>query len=361
MENVKTIQELKDEKFPELIYEKDFKNNVFQLSSKGKEQLYTVFIRECKLEQQGTLLLKILNNRILIENIINNYISHISNLQKFDYNNIISELNYDFGELDDIGNNFQYLLEQPFKNLAFEFYNSIESINNSIKIYNPQIADKNDDNDRIHLENFITKNRLKLENYNINNFVKENKKIQSTINEVIDSVDIYILDGIKKKDNINYILTIPRAKYVKKGNETIMDFELKDFYDLINAYIYYFYNNSVCLRKCKNCGKYFFKNGKQKFCDNIFKNGRTCRETVDDSRNKDNNDPQTLFRKNYQRQIQRRDNLKESNSHITDYFELWNGKAIEMRDKCRKGLITIDELNKWFNDNDKDWIKGEVN
>ena len=86
-------------------------------------------------------------------------------------------------------------------------------------------------------------------------------------------------------------------KIYKKENEEVIYFELKDFYDLINAYIYYFYEKNIYLRKCKNCGKYFIKNGKQKYCDNIYKNGYTCRNIPDDMRNKSDESPQTIYRK----------------------------------------------------------------
>ena len=348
----KTISELKKEKFPELTNEKNFKNNILRLSSNKTELLYTRFLRESTEDYIGTLFFEVLNNRNKINNIIDDYIKKLCNMSVFNFDDIIMKKDFYFSNLDYFGENFQFLIEQLFTDLIQNFDATIKSITTSSFYFNKLL--KEEKTNKKILEEKLNENKLELEKYTIYNFITDNMNIKSSINSALDSVDDFLLE-----ESMNYILDIPRMKIYKKLNEEVIYFELKDFYDLINAYIYYFHEKNIYLRKCKNCGKYFIRNGKQKYCDNIYKNGYTCRNIPDDMRNKSDETPQFIYRKAYTKNIQRRNKNKEANKNIKNKFNLWNCKAVEMRDKCQSGVISIEEYKNWIDNNDN-WDKKEV-
>lgn len=348
----KTMLELKKEKFPELTDEKNFQNNILRLSSNKTELLYTRFLRESNEVYIGTLFFEILNNRNKINDVIDNYIKELCNMSAFNFDDIIIKKENHFSNLAYLGENFQCLIEQLFTDLILNFDSTIKSINTSSLYFN-KLLKKEDTNKKI-LKEKINENRVELEKHTIYDFITDNMNIKSSINNILDSIDDFLV-----QENKNYSLNIPRMKIYKKSDKEVIYFELKDFYDLINAYIYYFHEKNIYLRKCKNCGKYFIKNGKQKYCDNIYKNGYTCRNIPDDMRKKCDENPQSIYRKAYTKNFQRRNKNEKANKNVNKRFNLWNDKAKTMRDKCKNGIISIKEYKKWIDDNDN-WDKKEV-
>lgn len=107
---------------------------------------------------------------------------------------------------------------------------------------------------------------------------------------------------------------------------------------------------------CKNCGKYFIPRNKsnEKYCDNIFENGKTCKE-LSYQLKLNNNEVERIYRNSYKTQNAK----KQRNSHIKnieDKFKNWSIMAKEQKDLCKNGSITIEEFKKWLEDN-ADWHK----
>lgn len=117
------------------------------------------------------------------------------------------------------------------------------------------------------------------------------------------------------------------------------------------------------IKICENCGKYFIPNVRsdEKYCDNIFKNGKTCKQLGYEIK-VNANEISREYRKIYktqnmrkQRKIQKNENRK---MEIEEKFSKWfyTSKAI-LRD-CEDGKISIDEMSKQLNDSE--WLDGGI-
>ena len=110
----------------------------------------------------------------------------------------------------------------------------------------------------------------------------------------------------------------------------------------------------VNINICENCGKYFIPKNKsnEKYCNNIFKNGKTCRE-LSYQLKLNNDDVEQLYRISYKTQNAK----KQRNHHIKNIetkFKTWSIRAKEKKDMCKKGDITIEQFKKWLEEN-KNW------
>jgi hypothetical protein len=113
--------------------------------------------------------------------------------------------------------------------------------------------------------------------------------------------------------------------------------------------------NSIYVKKCEYCGKYFLIEGRRKtvkYCDNIFK-GKTqpcfalaARDKYQQSLEKD--EAMMAYRKAYKKLNARVKIKKWDNSD----FLTWCDKAkIELK-KCKNSEITLEEFNKWLKENE---------
>ena len=104
------------------------------------------------------------------------------------------------------------------------------------------------------------------------------------------------------------------------------------------------------LHKCKICGRYFIVKGNyvSDFCNRIREGQtRTCQQ-IGAQRKYDErlktDEAVALFRKYYKRYYAR---TKVRQIKLDD-FKLWNYKAVEMRDRCQNGEITVQEFEEWL-------------
>ncbi len=123
--------------------------------------------------------------------------------------------------------------------------------------------------------------------------------------------------------------------------------------DLINYTISYYIAHNIHFRKCVFCERFFaLTDGyKSEYCKRDIPSlgiGKTCRShgktLMYGKRIKD--DP---IRKAYTRSY-RTHNARVRNGIMTKFeFDSWAKQAQEMRDKCLQGLISLQELKNWLN------------
>ena len=111
--------------------------------------------------------------------------------------------------------------------------------------------------------------------------------------------------------------------------------------------------NSIEIKKCKNCGKFFVpeKRSDEIYCNNIYENGKTCREIgsfkVQQKLMKENDDLR-IYRNVYQKLLLR--TLR--NPINTDYerdFDAFKKKNAELKLKVSNGEISQSEYMEWLN------------
>ena len=111
--------------------------------------------------------------------------------------------------------------------------------------------------------------------------------------------------------------------------------------------------NNIKLCRCENCNKLFISVNKsnEKYCTYKFKGKKTCRD-LSYSIHLQKNELSNILRKKY-----RTENAKKNrNQHIPkieEKFQVWYTNAKEQKALCEKEEITINEFNKWFEDNKK--------
>lgn len=106
---------------------------------------------------------------------------------------------------------------------------------------------------------------------------------------------IYKVNFPKSKDELKNLYTHLKIMYLKretdnyiesiKKYEVIIDNEIK----LIHAFLdmIFEFEAPLNLRKCELCGKYFIRqSGGQKRCTRFYKDGKTCMEYIENSKNK---------------------------------------------------------------------------
>ncbi len=139
--------------------------------------------------------------------------------------------------------------------------------------------------------------------------------------------------------------------------ETVCSYEINSIFDFISVNIKFLQDHKIRIKKCKNCGKYFFPHNKQVFCDNPSpqNNFYTCRNLPNDIK-KINDTIYYIYRSNYKTQCSKKNRNRQNDSKIYDKFDKWNLSAKEKMEECKSGKITIDEYRNWFKKNIK-WNK----
>ena len=104
------------------------------------------------------------------------------------------------------------------------------------------------------------------------------------------------------------------------------------------------------MRSCKNCGKYFAVTGRTnaEYCDRVFDSkGRTCKDVgaiAKWTREKDTDDVFKAYRREYKKRF-----AWIRAGRITDeQFYAWSEQAREMKKKCDREVITLDEFQDWL-------------
>lgn len=106
----------------------------------------------------------------------------------------------------------------------------------------------------------------------------------------------------------------------------------------------------ITVRRCKNCGRYFPQTGRvtAEYCERPAPRGKqTCRETgaFKQWTKKQSEDPVfKVYRKEYKRRFAW---IKAGRISDTEFYA-WSEKAREMKKKCDRDIITLDEYVEWL-------------
>ena len=123
-------------------------------------------------------------------------------------------------------------------------------------------------------------------------------------------------------------------------------------YDILDYHLRECVKRKVKMRVCKNCGKYFAVTGRAttEYCDRVFdEKGRTCKDVgaiVQWTRSKQDDDIFKAYRREYKKRF-----AWITAGRISDEdFYTWSEKAREQKKKCDKGLITLEEFQRWLSE-----------
>ncbi len=114
--------------------------------------------------------------------------------------------------------------------------------------------------------------------------------------------------------------------------------------------------NKIKIKICQNCGKYFIptKRSDEIYCDNIFKNGRTCKQLGYEIKiSKD--EIVNTYRKIYKTQNARKQRNKNSINNIDKKFKKWSYFAKAKLIECQNGNIELSEFKKIIADDS--WLR----
>lgn len=100
----------------------------------------------------------------------------------------------------------------------------------------------------------------------------------------------------------------------------------------------------IQIKRCQNCNKYFVPlvRSDEIYCDNIFENGKTCKQLGYENKVK-NDEVLSQYRKIYKTQNAR----KQRNSHIpqiAERFKAWADFAKKQLESCQKGEQSLSDM-----------------
>jgi hypothetical protein len=115
-------------------------------------------------------------------------------------------------------------------------------------------------------------------------------------------------------------------------------------YNLIAFEVRNFLKQEKDVKICENCGKLFIPSVRsdEKYCDFIFKNGKTCKELAFTFK-LDNDEALREYRKIYKTQNARKQRNRQIPA-ISERFDLWASNAKKVLAQCQKGEITIEDM-----------------
>jgi hypothetical protein len=168
-------------------------------------------------------------------------------------------------------------------------------------------------------------------------------------NEYISIIEYFQEQYDKQSKRINYDVAMEELKKYKVS--FIQKYESKSIVDLLNISLNQIISAKIVILRCKNCKKFFIPKSKEneKYCDNIFKNRKTCKQLSYEIKLQ-NSDVDKLYRTSYKTQNAK----KKRYSHIKDIqsrYEIWNEGAKKQLELCRNANITKDEFKEWLKNN----------
>ena len=128
-----------------------------------------------------------------------------------------------------------------------------------------------------------------------------------------------------------------------------------DFACLLFISMKEFMNNKKSFRviKCKNCDYYFIPKTAHKtlYCDEIFENGKTCKEYAENLAFGRNfaNDPVCKRYRNRYKNLQKQASLS-NNPKVLALYENYKVTGSVMLDKYQHGKISDKEFEKWIDE-----------
>lgn len=182
---------------------------------------------------------------------------------------------------------------------------------------------------------YIFINTKNLEEYSILKYNEFNKviKINKDTSKITETELIRI---IKDKDNNRY------------GIQEI--YEIDNFYSLLFLELYFILQEKTCLKKCKNCGKYFLTtNSAVIYCDNVFEDNKTCREIGASkvfTKNLEKDEAYNLYRKVYKK---KQALAKSKGGTFEIEYNLFKNQGRDKKNAYKLKEISKEEFIKWIN------------
>ena len=106
-------------------------------------------------------------------------------------------------------------------------------------------------------------------------------------------------------------------------------------------------------QKCRRCGRYFIVKGNYHgaYCDRVAEGEHcTCQQLaaqetyLEKLKDNDGKNPLSVYQKYYKRYFAR----VQAGSLKREKFKLWQYAAVQKRDDCLAGTLTLDELSEWL-------------
>ena len=175
----------------------------------------------------------------------------------------------------------------------------------------------------------------------VDNQVDRRTKSSESIEELL----IEPLNIPRSETNFEKIPNISNSKNKQMEGQfqIITKYEIQSLDELLNIYIRDMMENKIKIKKCEDCGRYFFPTAKQIYCSN-------CRDNSYEVR-KNTSAEKLLYRNNYKNQHNKMRRGIEKNPELKDSFDKWNRMAKTMLSQCEEGKISYDEFNEWFERN----------
>ena len=109
-------------------------------------------------------------------------------------------------------------------------------------------------------------------------------------------------------------------------------------------------NDNELIRQCKNCHRYFLTTKSNTFfCDNIYYEGKTCKEVGNQLKQKQNEDENPVYGK-YRKKFANKATFLKINPDIysKEDYDNWKKEAQQYIQDIKKGIKTEDQFNKWL-------------
>lgn len=147
---------------------------------------------------------------------------------------------------------------------------------------------------------------------------------------------------------------IAKIKKIDKNGDLITNLNgisTQNIYTVFYISIYYsVLNNSVFIRQCKNCHRYFITSKSNTFfCDNVYYAGKTCKEVGNQLQQKRKEDQNPVYSK-YRKKFANKATLLKRNPDVysKEDYDNWKKEAQQYIQDIKNGLKTEDEFDKWL-------------
>lgn len=200
--------------------------------------------------------------------------------------------------------------------------------------------------------------------------LKEYSVLKSDIKELKEAKEtaIKVMSNLLSQTGKNFKITEDMSYNLSFNGMWSTDYNLYRFSDepvlynwfipktissLVNYVISHYISHNIHFKKCAYCGRYFaLTDGyKAEYCKRNIEElgyGKTCRlngKALAHGKKVKNDPVRGVYTRSYQAHYAR---LKRKQMTNED-FDAWTKQAQNMRDKCLEGLISLQELKNWLN------------
>lgn len=218
----------------------------------------------------------------------------------------------------------------------------------------------------IDIDNFLTEDKM----YKLD----EDSNVKDEVNEILSlmletkKIDKLFFEHLLNNKKIN-ILDLTLSNSITNIKYEILPNTNKNIpYTFIEAYtiddlttfllfeMLQIQKNDICIKKCELCGKYFIpkKDRRQKYCDNIYKENKTCSEVAFNETTM-KNPIYATYRKSYKAQHNKMISNLHVNAKVKGKWEIYSKDLKAQYEKCNNNEISLKEFTEWIEQH-KNWI-----